>query len=452
MNMNSYIMKWFLGMTVALVIPLTVNAQKNQLKQVSLTINSETGLFSIGDTVKVYASLEETFSEPLSLTLYEGGTYHYRVMKKIPMSSPIELTSKPRLIYQQVFHEPKSMILSVAGEGDATSKVGFIVAPEKLCPGYETPSDFMEYWKGQKERLRKSKPEVTLTPVEIKEPEDAAKYELFSIEISMPEGKPVRGYLAKPKKAPAKSLPIVLWVHAAGVSGGWCRASSSNALSYAKKGKGVIAIDFNAHGYPEDKPKDYYVELENGELKNYSVQPLKDKEQFYFRLMFLRELRALDYVCGLPEWDGKRVLVYGESQGGAQAEALAGLDNRVGAVVANVPAMTDFGAILQGRQSGWPEYYEAFADTETGRDILPYFDGANFLRHSKAKLFMVSGLIDETCPGPCVHAAFNVAASKDKQIHAFPYRWHSGVNRPFQDKWNETVGKKREQFINDYLK
>ena len=96
--------------------------------------------------------------------------------------------------------------------------------------------------------------------------------------------------------------------------------------------------------------------------------------------------------------------------------------------------------------------YEAFADTELGRSILPYFDGANFLKFSKAKLFMVSGMIDETCPGPGVHAAFNVAASKDKQIHPFPYRWHSGVNKPFDKKWNETVGQKREQFINDYLK
>lgn len=450
--MRKDILKLALGAILAWSLPSTLTAQRNQLTQVSLTINSETGVFALGDTVKVYASLNAPLPEPLTLTLYDGGTHHYRVLKKTPMSSPIELNGKPRLIYQGVFHEPKSMILSVTGKEDAASMVGFIIAPEKLRPGYDTPSDFLEYWKGQKEWLRHSEPEVILTPVEIKDAEDAAKYDLFSIEISMPEGKPVRGYLAKPKHAPAKSLPATLWVHAAGVSGDWCRASASNALRYAKKGKGVIAIDFNAHGYPEDKPKEYYVELEKGELKDYSIQPLKDKEHFYFRLMFLRELRALDYVCGLPEWDGKRVLVYGESQGGAQAEALAGLDSRVGAVVANVPAMTDFGGILQGRQSGWPEYYEAFADTELGRSILPYFDGANFLKFSKAKLFMVSGMIDETCPGPGVHAAFNVAASKDKQIHPFPYRWHSGVNKPFDKKWNETVGQKREQFINDYLK
>ncbi len=330
--------------------------------------------------------------------------------------------------------------------------VGFIVSSEMYRPGFEIPSDFMSYWEGQKTWLRQTKPEAQLLPVKIDNAEDAANYELFSIEISMPKGRPVRGYLAKPKHAAEKSIPAALWVHAAGVAGSWCRASAMNALNYAKKGNGVIAIDFNAHGYPEDKPASYYVDLENGELKGYSGWPLVDREHFYFRLMFLRALRALDYVCSLPQWDGKRVLVYGESQGGAQAEALAGLDSRIGAVVANVPAMTDMGGILQGRQSSWPPAYEKDVCTSLGKGILPYFDGALFLQFSKAKLFMVSGMIDETCPGTGVHAAYNVAASKDKQIYPSPYRWHSGVNAPYDKTWNETIGKAREQFINDYLK
>ena len=29
----------------------------------------------------------------------------------------------------------------------------------------------------------------------------------------------------------------------------------------------------------------------------------------------------------------------------------------------------------------------------------------------------------------------------DKFIHTYPNRWHSGMNKPFPDKWNETVEK-----------
>lgn len=430
----------------------SVFAQKNLLKNVLLTINSEDGVFQIGDTIKVYGSLTAPCDKPLTLKLYEGGTRHYETMHKQPKSRSVELSSTPRLIYQDVFKKQGSMILSVTDGSNAASMVGFIVAPERFRPGFDVPNDFTSYWAAQKAWLRQSEPQVTLQPVEIADAQDAQNYDLFSIEISMPEGYPVRGYLAKPKHAQAKSIPAVLWVHAAGVAGHWCRASAKNALKYAKKGQGVIAIDFNAHGYPEDKPQQYYVDLENGPLKGYSERPLVDREHFYFRLMFLRALRALDYVCGLPEWDGERVLVYGESQGGAQSAALAGLDSRVGAAVLNVPAMTDVGGFLQGRQSSWPAPYEKYVKTKLGKRILPYFDGAIFLQFSKAKLFMVSGMIDETCPGHCVHAAYNAAASMNKQIFPFPYRWHSGTNPPFNKQWDATVAKAREDFINDYLK
>ena len=446
--MRTYL-RVFLFILLSSVLPM--QAQRNCLKQVTLTLNSKNGVYAKGDTVRVYGSLAEPFDTPLTLSIYDGGTHYYSDSNDSPFSTPIILTAEPRVIYQQIFQEPKAIMLSVS-DGQKRSMVGFMVSPEKFRPGYAIPDDFMSYWDNQKAKLRQSEPQVTLKPVELKDANDAAHYDVYSIEISMPEGNPARGFIAKPKGADAKSLPIAFLVHAAGVSGDWCHASPSNVLRYAKKGHGVIAIDINAHGYPEDRPQQYYIDLENGELKDYSTRPLTDRDSFYFRLMFLRDIRALDYVCTLPEWDGKRVLVYGESQGGAQAEALAGLDSRVSAVVANVPAMTDFGAFLQKRQSGWPGSYQKDVDSELGRSILPYFDGALFLQFSKAKLFIVSGSIDETCPAAGVHAAYNAAKSRDKQIYPFPYRWHSGTNEPYDNEWYGTIGNAREEFVNNYLK
>lgn len=45
--------------------------------------------------------------------------------------------------------------------------------------------------------------------------------------------------------------------------------------------------------------------------------------------MYLRVLRALDYVKTLPEWDGKNLIVIGSSQCGAQAIVAAALDPQV---------------------------------------------------------------------------------------------------------------------------
>ncbi len=429
-----------------------LHAQRALLEQVRLTINSRDGVFAKGDTIKIYGQLTEQFSKPLAMSIYDGGTRYYGTRKESPVRIPLDLTTEPKLIFSAVYQQPKAIMLSVAADEKSSSMIGFMVAPEEMRPGYEIPADFMAYWDNQKAELRKSKPEVTLKKMKINDKEDAKRFEAYGIEISMPEGNPVRGFLVKPRKAAKGSLPIFLNVHSAGVSGYWCHASVEDAVRYAKSGNGCIAIDINAHGYPEGLPKEYYVDLEQNELKDYSSRPLVDKESFYFRLMFLREVRAMDYVCSLPEWDGRRVLVQGESQGGGQAEAIAGLDSRITAVVANVPALTDLGGFLDNRQSGWPAPYEKDAATELGKSILPYFDGALFLQFTKAKLFMVSGMIDETCHPGGVHAAYNVSTSPDKQIHPYPYRWHSGTNKPFDKEWNETIGKARQNFINDHLK
>ena len=65
----------------------------------------------------------------------------------------------------------------------------------------------------------------------------------------------------------------------------------------------------------------------------------------------------MDYLAGLPQWDGKRALVYGESQGAGQAGAIAALDSRISMAVMNVPALCDLGGVLRGLRGGWPGFY-----------------------------------------------------------------------------------------------
>ena len=115
---------------------------------------------------------------------------------------------------------------------------------------------------------------------------------------------------SKPKDAKLKSLPIVLLVHGAGV-----RSAQLNSAAYWCK-NGVLAMDINAHGIPNGEPPEFYKELEQGSLKGYPAVGRESRETCYFLGMFLRELRAIDFLCAQPEWAGKNVVVYGASQGG----------------------------------------------------------------------------------------------------------------------------------------
>ena len=84
---------------------------------------------------------------------------------------------------------------------------------------------------------------------------------------------PVRGYIAMPRNAAKKSLPIVVFMHAAGVSGHWCRSNPDQTMDMAHWGNGAICVDFNAFGMYNDREQEYYLELEQGELKDYSTRP-----------------------------------------------------------------------------------------------------------------------------------------------------------------------------------
>ena len=240
------------------------------------------------------------------------------------------------------------------------------MAPQKLKPGGECPADFYEYWEGERKALKALPFEVKQSVV--KDTEIGTGYTCVNIEINCTGPKPVRGYFAKPEIAFPKSLPIVLLVHAAGVKGSWCRSEPGNAMKYARMG--ALCFDLNAHGMLNGQPEEYYADLEAGELKNYYLQGLTSRDDFYFRGMYLRLMRAIDFLTKQPEWDRKRILVIGESQGGGQALAAAGLDKRVSAVVAIVPAMCDWLGPLADREGGWPQPLKA---DEPGEGFLKQF-------------------------------------------------------------------------------
>lgn len=234
-----------------------------------------------------------------------------------------------------------------------------------------------------------------------------------------------------------------------------CETGNGNGqwpMAYAKMmGQGALSFDLNAHGMLNGQPIQYYKDLEAGELKDYSHSGVESRNDFYFRGMYLRLIRTLDFLTSQPEWDGKRILVIGESQGGGQALAAAGLDNRVTAVVATVPAMCDWGGNLSGRKGGWPQPFSSGADKKRMQEALPYFDVAHLLKNSTATLVTEIGFIDMVCSSTSIYAAINQAKG-EKIIFGVPYRGHHLNQRHYQKIWEDTVYKPKMDFISGFLK
>lgn len=137
--------------------------------------------------------------------------------------------------------------------------------------------------------------------------------------------------------------------------------------------------------------------------------------------------------------------------GGGQALIAAGLDQRVSAVVAIVPAMCDWFGSEAGRMSGWPQPFESGAPKNEMLKALPYFDAANILKNSKAIIFTEIGLIDMVCPATSVYAAINQAKG-EKIIFPVPYRPHHQPEGALAETWERDFYKPRELFIQNYLR
>jgi cephalosporin-C deacetylase-like acetyl esterase len=408
-------------------------------QDITLSQTNKSGIYTKGQKIAVKA-----FAENLA-----GDSLHIKVFKnnnQLLSQKAILIGKDSLLIYESSFGKPCSIIVETSAKGENAS-LGMLVDPDKLKPGAKCPNDFESYWNNLKKSLNALPMDIKKAVVMGTESDNG--YSCEEIEVNCIGPKPVRGYFAKPEKAAPKTLPIVLLVHAAGVKGSWCRSEPRNALIYAKMGS--LCFDLNAHGMLNDQPESYYEDLENGELKTYWLQGLKNRDEVYFRGMYLRLLRTIDFLTKQPEWDGKRILVIGESQGGGQALIAAGLDQRVSAVVAIVPGMCDWFGSLDGRMGGWPQPFETDASKKEMLKALPYFDAANILKDSKAIIYAEIGLIDMVCPSTSVYTALN-QANGQKIIYAVPYRPHHQPEGSLAKTWQEDFYKPRELFIRNYLK
>ncbi|MBM3852235.1 MAG: acetylxylan esterase [Verrucomicrobia bacterium] len=289
-----------------------------------------------------------------------------------------------------------------------TALAGAAVAPTEIKPSQPPPDDFAAFWDAKKKLLAAVPIRAQLTPA----PSPVPSLETFDLQADS-VGAPVSGYFARPAGAKVRSLPAILTVHGAGVRS----ASLSAAAGWARGG--LLALDLNAHGLPNGRETAFYEALATGDLRSYRTAGRESRETIYFLGMFLRLVRAIDFLTGQPEWDGRTLVVFGSSQGGAQAIAAAGLDPRVSFFAAGVPAMCDHTGFLAQRISGWPKFVPT-AEKDPPPEVVAairYYDAVNFAARTKAPGFFTIGFIDTTCPPTSVYAAYNALRSPKDIFH-----------------------------------
>ena len=305
-------------------------------------------------------------------------------------------------------------------------KVGF--SPEQLKPYTKNPADFDAFWKANLEEARKTPVSVSCEPA----PEYSTdKVEASLVKIRTDRRHSVYAYLLKPKKQ--GRYPVVLTPPGAGI-----KTIKNVSTDYAEQG--MIRLMMEIHGISPKLTDDQFKDIsnafsgENGYLEN----GLDNRDNYYMKHVYVACVRALDYLCSLPEWDGKNVFVQGGSQGGALSLITAGLDPRVTACVANHPALSDMaGYAEQGRTGGYPHFNrENQMLTPEKINTLQYYDVVNFARRISCPVYLTWGYNDNVCPPTTSYIVWNlITAPKESLITPINEHWTTNNTNYSQILW-----------------
>lgn len=319
-----------------------------------------------------------------------------------------------------------TVTLPLEGQKPMTAAAAAAFDPLEIKPTLPAPDDFDAFWDERKALLAA----VPMNPQLTRLDSSTESIECFDLTLDCLGERPVSGYFAKPANAAPKSLPAMLWVHGAGVRGG--------ILSSAIQGAEweMLSLDINAHGIPNGKDEDFYTNLAQTELKDYTHRGKESRETSYFLFMFLRLVRAMDFLMAQPEWDGEIFIVRGSSQGGAQALAAAGLNPRVTAMACSVPGLCDNAGLI----NGWPRLVPRDSDGSPDEAILQasrYVDVVNFAARANAEAIFSVGFIDNTCRPTTVYAAYN-SYKGPKRIINKPLMPHA-IPKDIQEAFAEMI-------------
>lgn len=185
-------------------------------------------------------------------------------------------------------------------EYSSYTTVGF--EPERIKPTTSLPKDFEEFWNKGKEELAQIPIEPVLTLI----PERCTdKVDVYHVSINNIQGK-IYGILTTPKKE--GKYPAILHVPGAGIRPYYGEVHEA--------AEGFVSFTIGIHGIPVNLDKVVYDDLRAGALNGYQTFNLDNKDQMYYRRVYLGCVRSLDFIETLDKFNGEDMGVTGGSKEG----------------------------------------------------------------------------------------------------------------------------------------
>ncbi|MFP5040869.1 acetylxylan esterase [Parasediminibacterium sp. JCM 36343] len=270
--------------------------------------------------------------------------------------------------------------------------------PEDIKPTVTMPTDFDSFWDVAKKSLAK-------VPIDAKMrllPERCTgNVNVYEVSLGNINNTRFYGILCVPKKE--GKYPALFIPPGAGVRAYYGEVGLAE--------KGVITFQVGIHGIPVTLDDGVYSNLGVGALKGYAWYGLDDKNNYYYKRVYLGCVRSIDFLTSLPQYDGQNIGVTGGSQGGALTIVTAALDSRVKVLAAHYPALADLTGFLHGRAGGWPLFfyykYDKMNNEKDKVETIGYYDVVNFAKSLKVEGLYTWGYNDDIVPPTSMYAAYN---------------------------------------------
>ena len=290
--------------------------------------------------------------------------------------------------------------------------------PEQVRTFTAMPEDFTQFWAEALFQARS----VPLEP-ECHDVPDATDslFETKLVRLHVGKEKWMYGYLTRPLDG--RKHPVVLVPPGAG-------STKVTPSDYFPR-NGFIYLKIEIHDNDPRIPDAEYNQMRQRKCDGYMRRGMALKDTYYYKDVYVGCARAVDFLCSLPDWDQRNVIVTGGSQGGALTIVTSALNEKVTLCAPFYPALCDLTGFLHQRAGGWPKFFTSFykdgkidIPQSQAEETLSYFDVVNFARRLTMPVFCSWGYSDDTCSPTSVWAMWNeITAQKTADITPSSGHW-----------------------------
>lgn len=287
------------------------------------------------------------------------------------------------------------------------------------CPPLTKRDDFDEFWNLTKVAYR-----LELNPKLVPYDYPSPHVNVYSISYNGFDDTRINGWYIIPSFLEKKKYPCLIHYH--GYTGN--SGSPADFMHWIMMGVAVISIDCR----DQSGDTGNHAKYSSGSTQSVVCKGILDKNEYYYRAVYMDCIRAIDFACLQPEVDKDRIIIEGGSQGGALAMAACALDSRPYMMMADIPSNSEIEKRVEGAHGSFSyvtDYLKIYPNRiDKVFETLSYFDTMNMADKIKCKVLASVGLRDNTCPAKMYFASYN-RIKGPKEIKIYPFNGHDGGGR-----------------------